>query len=411
MQRRHRRLLGSAAFAALVVAGAARAAQVETFVLVVGGDSAGPNGCTTFQTPAPVGTFFGGYGPSQPLGGYAGCGIDGGLLSQTAPVGPLTDDLADSFAWDVNTASGSADVFARHGEVEANLDHAYAGTTNPQQVEGVAGFGRADDTLTITSPSWPAGQVGYVVFHLTVTGATSQTAVGGTGVEVVYFYGSVGPYTLFRVQGYYPNANPWITSATGLGLGGFTLGLGSASGSDVVPSLTHPFLFGTPFDWKFGALTYAASAISGTMDSDWHVELTGISVYGPQGQPVNDFVITSASGTAYGPDGVVDPICANGLDDDGDGAADFGADPGCRDPGATSVENPQCQDGFDNDGDGRVDFDGGAAANGGVALGPLDPKCAQPYKDKEAGSSCGLGGELVLLLALGRAYSARRTRE
>lgn len=47
------------------------------------------------------------------------------------------------------------------------------------------------------------------------------------------------------------------------------------------------------------------------------------------------------------------PLCANGLDDDGDGLADL-ADPGC----ATAThdrENPECDDGADNDGDGLVD--------------------------------------------------------
>ncbi len=56
--------------------------------------------------------------------------------------------------------------------------------------------------------------------------------------------------------------------------------------------------------------------------------------------------------------------CADGLDNDGDGLVDFGADPGCEGP-ASSDESPACSNGIDDDGDGRVDF-------------PDDPTCAAP---------------------------------
>ncbi len=57
------------------------------------------------------------------------------------------------------------------------------------------------------------------------------------------------------------------------------------------------------------------------------------------------------------------PMCNDGVDDDGDGKADFPDDPGCSDtddndetdtcPGAGC---PQCGDGIDNDGDGHTDY-------------------------------------------------------
>lgn len=65
------------------------------------------------------------------------------------------------------------------------------------------------------------------------------------------------------------------------------------------------------------------------------------------------------------------PVCADGLDNDGDGRTDFPQDPDCVSAGDTS-ESPlpetvgagkaQCADGLDNDGDGQVDF-------------PADPDC------------------------------------
>jgi hypothetical protein len=139
------------------------------------------------------------------------------------------------------------------------------------------------------------------------------------------------------------------------------------------------------------------------------------------------------------------PACANGADDDGDGAIDAGADPGCSDENDASEQDPalpcddgvdndgdglidypndpacllltflredaQCQDGVSNDGDALVDFDGGASWNGGVPLAAPDPQCVnKPARNKETGD-CGLGGELLLgHAALAAAMRRRRLR-
>jgi hypothetical protein len=86
-------------------------------------------------------------------------------------------------------------------------------------------------------------------------------------------------------------------------------------------------------------------------------------------------------------------VCDNGTDDDGDTLADYPTDPGCYEPIST-LENPKCDDDVDNDLDGATDWDGGAAA------GPIDPQCAgTPWKNREKPASCGLGAELALVLA------------
>jgi hypothetical protein len=87
--------------------------------------------------------------------------------------------------------------------------------------------------------------------------------------------------------------------------------------------------------------------------------------------------------------------CSDGIDNDGDGAADL-ADAGCADAAADD-ESPACDDGFDNDGDGLVD---GA-----------DPGCADPSGASEKGgdSRCGLLG-LEALAALGLVRGWRRRR-
>ncbi|NNL68234.1 MAG: hypothetical protein HKP30_18440 [Myxococcales bacterium] len=117
----------------------------------------------------------------------------------------------------------------------------------------------------------------------------------------------------------------------------------------------------------------------------------------------------SAGGVAAPPADV--PACRNGLDDDGDGEADFPDDVGCYEPDS-AVEQPQCQDGVDNDGQPGTDFDGGESILGVGNGDPngADPQCVgKPFRNKESNaSSCGLGAELALLLPI--LLGARRRR-
>ncbi len=90
--------------------------------------------------------------------------------------------------------------------------------------------------------------------------------------------------------------------------------------------------------------------------------------------------------------------CVNGIDDDGDGAIDS-ADAGCN-LAQFGTESPQCQDGIDNDGDGAIDY-------------PADTLCQGPWDPDEAANpppaSCGLlGPEALLVLAALRLRSRAR---
>ena len=106
--------------------------------------------------------------------------------------------------------------------------------------------------------------------------------------------------------------------------------------------------------------------------------------------------------------------CADGIDNDGDGATDFaGGDPGCRDAAGTT-ESPQCQNGLDDDGAPGTDFDGGVSVLGvgnGDPAGP-DPECTAPWRNREAPPArrCGLGVELVPLLGAIVAWRTRSAR-
>jgi len=91
------------------------------------------------------------------------------------------------------------------------------------------------------------------------------------------------------------------------------------------------------------------------------------------------------------------PDCGDGVDNDGDGKIDWGADPGC---GSTLAprEDPQCDDGVDNDLDGQIDY-------------PADALCKSRLDDDElTNPACGLGTELVAVLLLLRARRGTRRR-
>ncbi|MDJ0850607.1 MAG: PQQ-dependent sugar dehydrogenase [Myxococcota bacterium] len=107
--------------------------------------------------------------------------------------------------------------------------------------------------------------------------------------------------------------------------------------------------------------------------------------------------------------------CLDGVDNDGDGLVDFGADPGCAaldDPSERDSTMP-CDDGFDNDRDGRIDFgrdpectDASAASESGApGQPPAEPAGVVPLgsmskalKSSSSKLSCGIGFELVFIL-------------
>jgi hypothetical protein len=98
--------------------------------------------------------------------------------------------------------------------------------------------------------------------------------------------------------------------------------------------------------------------------------------------------------------------CDDGADNDGDGWVDVGGDPVCQ-TGDWASEAGRCQDGIDNDGDGGIDFDGGASRHGGVAIAPPDTYCTVAWRDRER-KKCGLGFEIAPVVALLAAARGRR---
>ncbi len=154
--------------------------------------------------------------------------------------------------------------------------------------------------------------------------------------------------------------------------------------------------FGTPFD--LADLRDHPLVLAGRLDPSRVVRVRVVDLPGSgdfsdaAGEAVYDPWPTAGSGgfdlEAVGV--LHTTACANGVDDDGDGAVDL-LDPGCRDP-AWPTEAPACENGTDDDGDGGTDWDG-------AGTGDPDPDCRdRPWRRTER--ACGLGAELALLLPL-----------
>ncbi|MCP3986940.1 MAG: hypothetical protein GY723_21340 [bacterium] len=254
-----------------------------------------------------------------------------------------------------------------------------------------------------------------------------------------------------------------ITWSPNYAAGGLTTGSGPAlSGSRGAFSLPHGDTTGAPFDPVYDGFTGTAAGtligVGGWLESSMSGAQVQFILSSPASAPVvvdfddptlgylhrffgaidtrgfTTFQIVETEGVVedqkfvFGDDftfAVIDaPECGDGLDNDGDGFADFPLDPGCRDA-SDAIEDPQCQDGIANDGDGLIDFDGGQSIHGACAnqscptgvsdpdldgVADPDPQCVSPWRNREqAGGSCGLGFELSLLIPL-LAWGSRRQR-
>lgn len=298
------------------VPGRAPAVSVETFVIAVGGQSqVGPGlTCTTFGPASPGIAFFANATPGVPIDGLGPCGVAGLFRTTTlASDGPLSDATSLSTAFAENTFAGNSLALARTGSVLAEAHATFTGPSNSQTVEGAAAYGVATDRLTATSPSVAAGAPGSIRLRFTVDGALSiagPTPVGGTAdVEINYSVAGGPSFVLMRAQASRSDVVPFAITGTGAPLTGFNLEPGSFSGVGEVGSLALPIIWGSPFDFKFGVLTGAIPGTGATADVDFTrgATLTGIELFA-NGVPVQDFSIASESGTAYGANGVPEPL-------------------------------------------------------------------------------------------------------
>ena len=186
----------------------------------------------------------------------------------------------------------------------------------------------------------------------------------GTSVALIGFGQSRGAATIWRgIRGWLwagGSTKRWGTNTVGADLGGLVNSLPLATGGNLTQAVVADFTENAPGDeatvavgdsggaffvktggsWKLGGVTFAL----GTYDQ----QPSGTSLYGN---------VVYASDLSYYRAQVLEVArpCLDGVDNDGDGSADYPADPGCTWAGDLS-ELPDCSDGIDNDGDGAIDL-------------------------------------------------------
>lgn len=287
----------------------ARAANLDTFVLAVAGNS----NWSTYGPPAAVQEFFGGgVGlPTNPAG-LAASGITGGYRRTTA-AGPTLSDTMTLATTPINdgfgpfaTFGGSAGTSVQYGKVGVESHATYTGVTTSSVVAGTEAYGIFNESMSITDPAVLAQSDGFVQLAFTIDGSLSTTGFGTSDLEVNYQIDGSPVYTLMRAQ-VDARFNPQLGAGTGQPLPGFTVTPTSIAGKDIVGTFLMPIKFDKSFDLKFGMFAYT---IPGTGSHQLDVNfrntalLTGISVFDSNRNPLSNFTIQSGSGTAYDKDGV-----------------------------------------------------------------------------------------------------------
>lgn len=293
--------------AAVLGCGLGLAAHAVPSLETINGIVAGAGRCGTWG-PAPELSFFTFAPADVAVGGIAACGYSGGYQMQSAAIGPLTrhDSLGPVIlgppAHSLGFYSGTADARSSYGSRGAAAHSDIAGgvpQSNLALFDSVAAA-TFSDTLTATSPLVASSSVGSVRYQFRVDGRMTSL-----GAPAAFLFGE--NYAVLDVkQGNGPVVEVMNAHVRRGGLGtisntpppaGWVTSTGILSGSSVFYSVALPMLWGQPWDLKVGLLAWSY----GTADSQFlnTATLSGFEFFDADGVAVNDFSLSSASGTDY----------------------------------------------------------------------------------------------------------------
>ncbi len=307
-----------AAFAVATVASVkASAAELQAYAGAVGGIAQGtgsPFACATSGPTIGNGWFA---GVAIPTEGFAACNLGGGIVDKTAASGPLTAQQSVSAGVTGGSFTGSASATADYGRLGVSANGTMTGATSSGTFHQTSGFARYQDTLTLTSPGIATGTVGAVDFAFLIEGMLkslpnapyTQQGDIALGIRVGTGVGNVGRAPWYSFMGTVVNDGMPFLRGGGTGIpGNFILAPGSFSGSaEVLSTANFEFQWGVPFEMEVAFLTTTYACCNGaSLVSDFlnTAVLSGISAKAGN-TAITDFSVLSASGTAYGPDGVL----------------------------------------------------------------------------------------------------------
>lgn len=313
----------SALLSASLCPGQASAAPaLDVYALTAGGNSlfganGNPFGCSTFAPDSGAALFGRTFELALPTDGPI-CGVGSVLRSASAIAGAaqVAAPLAVAFGapTDPRTFTGNAQARAGYGSLGVRATSSYTGTSDNGTVAGAQAGARQVDTLTI------AGGTGSGTYRASITLDGSFFNVGRTDSEIEFGYSAgSGPTRLaLRIMASQDGAvSLYANDAFQTALPGMTVAGDLANGRTVTGATTFsfdvPIVFGVAQDIGFSlwAATLPRSnvglltASGGDASFLTSARLTGIQVLDSSGQALPDFTIMAASGTLYGPGGVI----------------------------------------------------------------------------------------------------------
>lgn len=278
--------------------------SVTAFAGVVAGVGGVPVGlCTQLGLPAEL-SFFALSLPFAKLGGVAPCGYSGGFNTLTATAAPLTNSrslspLGVEVPANGTTFDGTASSTANYGTLVAGA-HANisAPVTNGDALFSSMGAATFSDFLNASSPFVTVASAGFVRYTFAIDGTLSAL-----GAAAPFFFGET--YAEFDIS-HNGGASQGTMNATvrrgnlptirnSPPPAGWTTGTGALSGQSTFLSLDFPIVWGTPWQFKVGLLTWAY----GRSDANFRATISGVELFDAVHAPVTTFTLASESGFNY----------------------------------------------------------------------------------------------------------------
>lgn len=295
----------------------ATAAELQAYAGAVGGiasGSGGPFACATSGPTIGQGWFA---GIALPTEGFAPCSLGGGIDNQIAPTGPLVAQQSVNALVGSGSFVGEAHARADYGRLGVSASGTMTGESTAATYREAAGFARFQDTLTLSAPGVAAGTAGTLDFAFLIDGMLKSVSKApytqqgdiALGIRVGSGVGNParGPWYSFLAT-VVSDGTPFVRGG-GTGMpGALVLGPGSLQGSaEVLSTANFGFVWGQPLDVEVAFFTSVSPCCFGTsLDASFMSTalLTGIAARA-NGTAVTAFSVASASGTAYGPAGLL----------------------------------------------------------------------------------------------------------
>ena len=308
--------LTSAAICVAALSGTAARAGTSAHAMAVSGQAGNAGGgafacATSGPQPGVLARF--GTGNGLPTEGYAYCGLAGGIVDNSSATGVSAAhvDLGSSGnSFNKGLHLQKSDATADFGVLKASSSGSYTGEPGGGFLYA-AGEGAVVSTDTLPTPTG----TGSIHLGFTIHGSAS---VAKTSQVIILFNYQINSRPIFTI--FHADLVGDTASVRGLDRGGafvdlpgFTVAVGSVSGSDTVFTFREELPLSPTFDLTLGL--YAGSypsPLGGIANADFSdtVRLSSIETFDASGHAFDFGSITGASGRIYDATGVHTAVIA-----------------------------------------------------------------------------------------------------